>query len=143
MNFKFTFRGFPHHTHCYRYSGLSCWYNEKQTVWIDFRDCDYDLHEWDDRTVGDILLYHINLAVVHGLIDQNMFYGECKNEGWDPLHMWNIKLVLAKGMGDYQIHKFSELFDYEEKFPKKSVMVEYDFKTRQTIIPYHYHKKKN
>lgn len=143
MNFRFTFKGFPLGTHCYKYSNLCCWYNRDQVVWIDFKNCDYDLDIWDDRTVGDILLYHINLAVVNGLIDQNMFYGECKNEGWDPLYMWNIKLVLGMGMGDYQIHTFNELFEYEKEIPPQHVMVEYDMRTGKDKIPYHYHKKRN
>ena len=141
IRFKFTFKGIPRTTHCYQYSGLSCWYNKEQTVWIDFKECNYNLHEWDDRTIGDILLYHINLAVIHGLIDQNMFYGECKNEDWDPLYIWNIKLILGLGMGDYQIHTFNELFQYQKYIQPQSIMAEHDFHSGKLKIPYHYHHK--
>lgn len=144
MNFKFTFKGIPPKTHCYKYSNLSCWYNQEQVVWIDFKLNEYYewfMKEYDDETISNIMIYHINLAVIHGLIDQNMFYGECKNEGWDPLYAWNIKLILGCGMGDLGNYKFNELFDYQKRFEPQSVFAEMDLRTGELKIPYHYHKK--
>lgn len=146
MNFKFTFKGIPSKTHCYVYSGLSCWYNQEQVVWTDFKHNEYQ--EWfqkyyDDEIISKIMSFHINLAVVHGLIDQNMFYGTCKDENWDPLWMWNIKLILEIGMGDLDNYKFKEFFGHQKHFEPQSIMAECDLKTGELKIPYHYHKKRS
>ncbi len=144
MNFRFTFKGIPPKTHCYVHSGLACWYNEEQVAWIDFKNFHFpELFQELDEIISSVMLYHINLAVVHGLIDQNMFYGECKNEGWDPLYMWNIGLILALGMGDLVDYKFKELNNYSPYIEPQSIMAEHNLKTGEVKIPYHYHKKRN
>src|SRR5690349_7046500 len=143
MNYKFYFHGIPKWTHTYMYSSLVGWNNERESILVDFKNCDYNLFKWADETVCDILIYHINLAVVHGLIDQNMFYGECKKEGWDPKHFWNIKLILGMGMGDWSIHTFDELFEYDKKPSPKRIFVEYNHKTGRMERPRHYYRKKS
>ena len=80
MNFRFTFKGIPPKTHCYKYNGLSCWYNMDQVVWMDFKDSEFDFNSEmeDDDMMINILVHHLNVAIMHGLIDQQMFFGECK-----------------------------------------------------------------
>lgn len=144
MKYRFYFKKSLAFTHVVMYSGLAGWYNEKQCMMIDFNSCIYNLPLESDDDLVDMMIYHLNLAFIHSLIDQNMFYGECEKEGWNPKYTWNQGLILSQGMGDLNDHKFRDLFPQScKKHEKGRIMRELNPYTRRHKRPTHYYKKRN
>lgn len=144
MKYRFYFKKSLAFTHVIMYSGLVGWYNEKGCIMIDFNQCIYNLPNESDEDLVDMMIYHLNLVFIHSLIDQSMFYGECKNEGWDPKYTWNQGLILGQGMGDWGIHEFKELFPQHcNKYEKGRIMMELNPYTGRHKRPIHYYNKRN
>lgn len=71
-----------------------------------------------------------------------MFFGECKNEGWDPKYTWNQGLILGQGMGDLDEHEFKQIFPEScKKHEEGRIMRELDPYTGRHKRPTHYYKK--